>query len=344
MADQTPGRVQFLELIHSRIRHKGGPPADGPTLRSTRSGAPGCNRRHCLPVHAPAPQARQDRTACAPVIPAADSSGVSPGRNRDHLGAARRSARTEPSRPDRRSSPWRFAELGSARFFAGCEAAIAAFESRARLGWCFRSRGAACTPAACSADLGSTHAWTAPARRSDLGRAASTAAVDVTTRPFRGARGAATSAARGGQLGCHGSAAGAGLGCTSTRGAQGTGTSAARAGATVAGRIATGGLTVTSPDLGVAPRRGSASRRRGRSLVGLRPAGRSCFQTSLDRLGSGCGQLSAGDASCAVMERAGRGIVVGRAQERGARGSRRAVVGSAAELTRATGVVTASGG
>lgn len=338
MADQTPSRVQFLELIHSRIRHKGGPPADGPTLRSTRSGAPGCNRRHCLPVHAPAPQARQDRTARAPVIPAADSSGVSPGRNRDHLGAARRSARTEPSRPDRRRSPWRFAELGSARFFAGREAAIAACDSRARLGWCFCSRGAACTPAACSADLGSARAWTDPARRSDLGRAASTAAVDVTTRPFRGARGGATAAARGGQLGCHGSAAGAGLGCTSTRGAQGTGTSAARAGATAGGR------TATSPDLGVAPRRGSATRRRGRSLVGLRPAGRCCFQTSLDRLGSGCGQLSAGDASCAVMERAGRGIVVGRAQERGARGSCRAVVGSAAELTRATGVVTASGG
>lgn len=269
------------------------------------------------------------------------------------MGATRRSARTEPYRPDRRGSAWRFAELGPAGFFAGQawpgdvgrgagspagrEAPVAARESPARLGRCSCRRGAGGTRAACSADLGSAHARTDSARRSDLGRAASTTALDATTRPSGGACSAATSAARGGQLGGHRCAAGAGLGCTTACRAQGTGTSAAPAGAPAGGRSA------TSPDLGVAPRRGSATSRRSRSLVGLRPAGRSCFQTSVDRLGSACGQLSASDASCAVMERAGRGIVVGRAQERGARGPRSAVVGSAAELTRATGVVTASG-
>jgi hypothetical protein len=134
--------------------------------------------------------------------------------------------------------------------------------------WRSWGRHASSAPSNCSADLGIADAWTDPARRTDMGGPATTAAVDA-------AAGASRTAS--GQLGCHRSSAGASLGRASARRAQGP-----RASASCAGAAATGRRTSAAcADLGIAPS-GSSAGRRGRSFVGRGPAGRSRSESSVE--------------------------------------------------------------
>lgn len=204
-------------------------------------------------------------------------------------------------------------------------------ESRSRLGRGARGWG---TPAAGRADVGCAHARTEPAgRRPDLGRAAAAARLDATPSASRSRRRAATSAARSAQLGCDSSAAGAVVGCASPCRSSCAGATATTAPTTPT----TGGRAATAcADLGVAPSRTSATRRRACSFMGFRAAGRCSAQPDIHRLGSAGRECAARGAASAVVERARSGVLVGRAQDRRAGSSSGPVVGRAFERARGT--------
>jgi hypothetical protein len=155
-----------------------------------------------------------------------------------------------------------------------------------------------------------------PARRADVGGAA------------------AGSAAGSAQLGRNAGAPGTRLGCASSRCAHGAAAAASRASATTA--TITGRGPAACADLGIASSGVRAGCTCARSVVGFRSAGCAGAQPSVNRLGSGRSQLAAHGATGAVLERACRGVFVGRAQERGAGGSCSAVMGCA--LERAPGI------
>ena len=258
------------------------------------------------------------------------------------MGAALRRARPEPCRPDCRGATRRcallgpagggIAEIGSGNLERAGRATAAA-QPRCTTGsglgrrrpW---RRGSASTPAGRSADLGSARAWAGSAGRADMGSATATATFDATT-PASGRRSVAGSPGST-QLGRDTSAARAGVGCATTRSPQGPGASARSTPAGSSCRTVAAGA-----DLGIAPRRGSAGRSCARSFMGFRATGSAGAQRRVDRLGSGCSQLSGGFASRAVLERARRSFLVGCAQDRGTCGSAGAIVGRSRELARA---------
>ena len=176
-----------------------------------------------------------------------------------------------------------------------------------------------------------------------MGRASCPAAFDATTAACRTCRSAARGAAGSTQLGCDTGAACAGLGCASLRRAEAAGTSASGVTATATPGCCT---AAACPDMGVASRRGRASDICcACTFVGFRAARRAGAQPGVDRLGSRCSQLAARGATGALMERACRGVFVGRAQKRGAGGSCCAVVGCAFECARGSaGLVGACAG
>jgi hypothetical protein len=270
------------------------------------------------------------------------------------VGAAGRRARPESRRPNCDRSPGRGAQLGPARRSGtqvgaghlGCArsaATPAAQPGRSTSSSMGRRRGRGpATPAAgCRSDVGSARAGARPAGRADLGRAAPAATtLDATTTASRAGRSAARRAARSTQLGCDTSASGAGLGCATARRASRPGTSA--------GRCASSATTArcrpaACANLGIASSRSRPGCRCARSVVGFRAACRASAEPRVDRLGSAGGQLATGGATSAVMERARGGAFVGRAEDRGARGTASAVVGGAGER-RAPGVDSAGAG
>lgn len=157
-----------------------------------------------------------------------------------------------------------------------------------------------------------------------MGRATAAATLDAAAAASGTRRSAAGSTAGSAELGRNASAAGTVLGCASARRAHGAAASASRptATATTAGR-----RRAACADLGIASRRVSAGCSCARSVVGFSAAGRAGAQPGVDRLGISCGQLAAGGATGAVLERARRGFFVGRTQDRGAGGSSSAIVG-----------------
>jgi hypothetical protein len=242
------------------------------------------------------------------------------------VGAARRRARPEPRCPNCRGASGKRAELGRAR-----SRIAAQLWSRAgsRLGWRPRRWCPASATTGWRPDLGRSCVRAHPACGANVGRAATAATFDATAATTRTSRSAAGCTARGAELGRDGSASGAGLGGASTRRAPSAGASAGRTTATPATTCRRS--TATSANVGISSCRRCASGRCAGSFVGFRSAGRSGAQLGIHRLGIASGQLSAGGATCAFLERARRGVVMGRAQDRGACRSARAVMGRARE-------------
>jgi hypothetical protein len=238
------------------------------------------------------------------------------------VGAARRSARPEPCCSNCRGSSGKRAELGLARSWVVAEPWRRA---GSRLG---RRPGRWCPAAAtsgCRSDLGSSGIRTHSGCRANVGRAAPAATFDATAATTR-TRHTASCTAGCAELGCDVSATGAGLGCTTTRRAQGAGASAGRTTAATRRRS-----TAACANVGISSGRSCAGGRCGGSVVGFRSACRSRAQLGVDRLGIACGQLSAGGATRAFLERARRGVFMGCAQDRGACRTAGAVMGLAGE-------------
>ena len=212
-----------------------------------------------------------------------------------------------------------------------------------RLGWCSWRRSPAASATAGRADVGRADAWTDTARRADLGGATAAAAFDAAAPAAQACRTSTGSTSRSAQLGRHRRAARAGLGRSTASRASRAGAATPRPGGCAAtprrgGCAATAATcrcaAIARTDVGVASGRGSPGCGFVGSLVGRRATGRAGAKHVLDRLGIARRQRSAGGAAGAVMERARRGIVMGRAQERGAGSPGGPVMGRSGECTR----------
>jgi hypothetical protein len=210
-----------------------------------------------------------------------------------------------------------------------------------RMGWCTRRR---CPPAAAAAagraDLGRADAWRPAAGGPNLGRTAAATAFDAAAAPARAGRSATRPTPRSCQLGRHRSAARTRLGRTSRGRASRAGSAATRTTAACAG--ATGRTAPSRADLGVASCGVGAGCRLARALMGCCATGRARAQHRVDRLGNACGQRSARSPAGAVVERARRGIFMGRAEERTG-SSRSSIMGGACERTRSSAGLVRAG-
>jgi hypothetical protein len=263
------------------------------------------------------------------------------------MGASRRRARAEPRRPNHRSSPRRFAELGSAclgarrrppdvglssRAAAGCRTAATcgpgAGMERARRG--DMGRAGACRPRSPRQLSGACASGAHPASSANVGSASASTGIGATTGAAAGSR----------KLGRDPGTARANLGRAAAGSPCGP-AAASRTGSSSRAssrRATTSGSSRARSDLGIAARRaagaaffggrwlGAASAVMGRGAPGTPHA-----RTRRDRLGiAACNPAgSPSDTAGAFLERACGSLLVGRRQDRGARGSAGAVVGRA---------------